>query len=250
MNKRNKNKNKNRKNRSYARIGGKNVPVRNGTWNDIISPYLAPQHSYTSFENFVITGIDPHKYMSLKYVTNLSVNIAAGVAVQQTFNLNSIFDPDRTGVGHQPYLYDQMAALYNRYRVLHCFWKISYANNTGSYNAVVLPVNGLINTAITTSATYETAAELPFSTYKLVPGTGGFPVVFRGGIALNKLNGTPIIEYMSDDRTEAQVGASPTEILTLVTAAYNPTLAAIIVNFTCELRFIVDFHDPISLAGS
>ena len=32
--------------------------------------------------------------------------------------MNSLFDPDQTGTGHQPYYFDQFAALYNRYTVL------------------------------------------------------------------------------------------------------------------------------------
>lgn len=33
------------------------------------------------------------------------------------YRLNSLYDPDQTGVGHQPILRDQMTLLYNRYRV-------------------------------------------------------------------------------------------------------------------------------------
>ncbi len=36
---------------------------------------------------------------------------------QYEFRLNSIYDPDLSGTGHQPYMYDQFAALYGRYRV-------------------------------------------------------------------------------------------------------------------------------------
>ncbi len=207
-------------------------------------------NNYTSIENFRVTGIDAHKYMTMKYVQSFSVSVAAGVGTQQTMNLNSIFDPDRTGVGHQPMYYDQMSALYNRYRVLRTFWKISFANNNGSYNTVVIPINGLINTAVAGVTTYDTACELQHAQYKLVPGTGGFPVVFLGNIALHVLNGCPLIEYMGDDRFEAQVGASPTELMTLAIGIYNPTVATIIVNFTVQMVFLVDLHDVISIAGS
>lgn len=42
------------------------------------------------------------------------------------FNLGSIFDPDYTGVGHQPAFHDQWATLYNRYRVIGVRYKVIF----------------------------------------------------------------------------------------------------------------------------
>ncbi len=211
---------------------------------------LSPQRTYTNRENSYITGIDPHKYVVLKYVDNFSATIASTAGTQQTMNLNSIFDPDRTGVGHQPLYYDQYAALYNRYRVLKVHWKIVFGNTTGTFNTVVLPVNGLISSAVAGSATYATACEQPRAIFKLVAGNGGIPVTYEGNINLNNLNGCTVTEYLGDDRFEAQIGASPTEIMTLAIGIYNPTVASILVNFTVEMHFYVDLHDIISISGS
>ncbi len=230
-------KNKNRKNRKNGKSSNNGYA-------------LISQRVYTNRENTYITGIDPHKYVCLKYVDNFSASVATTAGTQQTMNLNSIFDPDRSGGGHQPLYYDQYAALYNRYRVLKVWWKVSFANNTGSYNTVVVPTNGLLSSSVAGSATYVTAAEQPRAVYKLVPGTGGFPVVYTGSISLNNLNGCTETEYLGDDRFEAQIGASPTEIMVLNLGVYNPTLATIIVNWTIEMKFYVDLHDVISIAGS
>jgi len=49
------------------------------------------------------------------------VTLTAGASglfgTEQIFRLNSLFDPDLSGVGHQPYGYDSLAALYYRYKV-------------------------------------------------------------------------------------------------------------------------------------
>ncbi len=69
-----------------------------------------------------INSVIPHSmrvelpYVSLAEVTTTS-NGAAGWGHFQTWSLNSIFDPDVSGVGHQPLGHDQWANLYHDYYV-------------------------------------------------------------------------------------------------------------------------------------
>jgi len=52
--------------------------------------------------------------------------ITSGSAlVDKIWNINSVFDPDQSGVGHQPRYFDQLALLYNRYRVLSATFDVS-----------------------------------------------------------------------------------------------------------------------------
>lgn len=59
----------------------------------------------------------------VKFTYSFSQNLveaAAGAGTQQLWNLNSLYDPDASGVGHQPLYYDQMfsnAGPYQRYTV-------------------------------------------------------------------------------------------------------------------------------------
>jgi len=205
---------------------------------------------YTAYERSSLTFLDPHRYMTFKYYASFTFTVTLGTAVQQTMNLNSLFDPDRTGVGHQPYGYDQMAALYNRYRVLRTKFKITFGTGVGSANVLVLPLNGLLPTAITTQATYDTAAENPRSRVSIQGGQGAPSITFHGNIALNNLNGCTMLEYKADDRFEAQIGASPTEVMVLNIAVLNLTVATLTVPADVTLSFYTDLHDPISLGGS
>lgn len=66
----------------------------------------------------------PHiKRVRLNYQGYCALNttsLSATFGTSQSICLNSLFDPDQTGVGHQPYGYDQLCALagpYNRYKV-------------------------------------------------------------------------------------------------------------------------------------
>lgn len=55
--------------------------------------------------------------MDHKYLTTISLDPGAGSYGYYRFRTNSLFDPDHTGVGHQPMYFDQMAALYKEYVV-------------------------------------------------------------------------------------------------------------------------------------
>lgn len=53
-------------------------------------------------------------------------------AAYQVYRLASIYDPDFTGVGHQPAFHDQWAALYKHYRVIGVKWSVLFAPKRGA----------------------------------------------------------------------------------------------------------------------
>jgi hypothetical protein len=68
----------------------------------------------------------PHLYnnhftVKLTYADTFNYSITpSGGGARQIFRANSIFDPDYTGVGHQPLFRDMWASQYNFYTVLAC----------------------------------------------------------------------------------------------------------------------------------
>lgn len=60
------------------------------------------------------------KLVRHKYCDTITIAAAGGAGVAQSYGwrANSLFDPDLTGVGHQPMFYDEMAAQYKYYTVL------------------------------------------------------------------------------------------------------------------------------------
>lgn len=74
-------------------------------------------------------------------------NGIGNVPVVRQYSCNSLFDPDITGIGHQPYLYDQVTALYDAVRCVTSIISVTFTNNiitqtfTGSgTNAVICGV--------------------------------------------------------------------------------------------------------------
>jgi len=67
--------------------------------------------------------------ITLKYSETTSFSASPAPAAQ-TYRMNSLFDPNLTGVGHQPSYFDNLAAIYGRYIVLGYSVKAEINNHT------------------------------------------------------------------------------------------------------------------------
>lgn len=66
---------------------------------------------------------------TLKYIEAISLNPGvAGVPATYVFSANGAYDPNITGVGHQPRGFDQLAALYDHYYVMNATIKITWTS--------------------------------------------------------------------------------------------------------------------------
>jgi hypothetical protein len=212
---------------------------------------LARAGGYTAREKMRLTWLDPHRYVTLRYTETIATTLATVTAVAQVFNLNSVFAPNRTGgaTAHQAYGFDQLSPLYNRYRVLRTLWRCVFAPSSLAYHLCVFPLNALLSVAPTTAILFDVACEQQ-QAQVWDQGSSGQSKMITGEIALNQLAGTTRAEYLADDRYEANVGASPAEVMVLYIVLYNPNASSITMQYSVELEFEVDFHDPTSQPGS
>jgi len=56
--------------------------------------------------------------VTMRYVDRCSLNAGTATGAIQAYRANSIFDPDSTGTGHQPYGRDTWATMFNHYTVI------------------------------------------------------------------------------------------------------------------------------------
>jgi len=65
---------------------------------------------------------------------NVAINTVGSVptASKYRFRLNSVYDPDVTGTGEQPYQYDQLTAIYTKYIVRSATVHITFNDPTSS----------------------------------------------------------------------------------------------------------------------
>lgn len=95
----------------------------------------------------------------MKYSQEVSIDPSAIGNATYTWRMNGIHDVDFAVGGHQPMGYDQMAAVYNRY-------KVNGARMTAT----------CINTADTTSSYYMFINYSDSSTFVIVPAIGATPL--------------------------------------------------------------------------
>lgn len=187
-----------------------------------------------------------------RFITKMKYSefVSADVFGIHRFNLNSIYDPNRTGVGHQPYGFDTLASLYNRYRVIACGYRIHVAAGTGtsgsqSFQVVALPANEELSTS-----SLSEWRENPRAKY--ICQNAGAPTVFlKGKTYIPSLVGRTRAQYMADDRYQATTAASPNElaILNLAIGGGADTLTAG-AGIQILLEYTVEFFDIKHLAQS
>lgn len=67
---------------------------------------------------------------TLRYADVVSLVTGAGGNQTHLFSCNGLYDPNITGIGHQPLYFDQLVALYKHYTVLSSKIKITAINNS------------------------------------------------------------------------------------------------------------------------
>lgn len=74
---------------------------------------------------------------TLKYASHgFNLNAAAGIAADYVFRANSLFDPDYTGIGHQPYGFDSIMPMYDHFTVIGAKLNVTFHNSDINTSAI------------------------------------------------------------------------------------------------------------------
>lgn len=195
-----------------------------------------------------ISPFAPRIVTSLVYCEIVSITMASGPGnLDYQFNLNSLFDPDITGAGHQPKGFDQLSTLYARYRVYAVRYHVSYIVNLSTDQNVafvVAPTNSSSGYANLTSPREVFQSKYNISTFYT-------PRSVSGMVNLPQLNGKSRESYAADDTTAGTTTTSPSEVLSLhCVSAIQNTAVSQSANLSIKLEFLSEFWDPYQLAQS
>jgi len=147
-------------------------------------------------------------YYTLK--TGVGLNPAIGAAAGYVFNLNSLHDPNTSGVGHQPTGFDQLIAIYEQFVVYGVKYRIQVANSETSLEAI----HGITITdqpgTVTDPRQYMENGQ---TQWKCVAARGGGNISeFSGYVDLAKVHGIKPEEYLEEDVYAGNSATSPTEM--------------------------------------
>jgi hypothetical protein len=123
----------------------------------------------------------------LKYDMYFDASLAANTFTYYEFAANGCYDPDLSGVGHQPYMYDQYTDRYSKYRVLGFRYQVLVPMNNNPAESIKVGTQ-IRNDNYT--PTYPAFFEQPYT--KARAGTQGSPtLVLNGGRNLTKISTRP-----------------------------------------------------------
>lgn len=108
--------------KTTRRPAKKSVGVRKRTYKrrrDVFRP-----------QRLLRVGFPKTTAVKLRYVDGISLNPTISTLATYVFRANGLFDPNATGIGHQPMNFDMWAALYNHYVVIGA--KITVTFNFGT----------------------------------------------------------------------------------------------------------------------
>jgi len=227
--------------RKPSRFAKRKFSRKPGSVNEYMSNHLVTKT--------VSMGVSRSDRILLKLPYEQNITFTANTYLENQFNVNSLFDPDRTGVGHQPMGFDQWTTFYNRYLVYGVSYRLEFMNLSGTS----APYVGVVFNNDATSLAPSTALEQDRSINRFLSfSTGGScRGLIKGYIANNAITGVPKSKYNSDDAYASVYTASPSEVILAHVFCMDSTVST---NVTCYVKVRLVYHcmmfDPHPLPSS
>lgn len=176
------------------------------------------------------------RYVEVFYVTT-TANVLQSFYTYQT----SAYDPRSNLGGHQPYYFDQFAALYQRYRVDRLDYRITFATDSAVGHFYYMACSSTATPEGSTAV--ELLEELPF-VKRSQGNAGGGPRTIRGTLEPHVILGVPKLKYQTDDTFSALVGSNPVNMAYLTPYFWSgPTAGDAKLHIRLELTFTTTFFE-------
>lgn len=139
--------------------------------------------------------------------------------------MNSVFDPDYTGGGHQPQGFDEYSALYDSYRVNYVDVEIQACLDYDATETVMYSVNEHHGTTYVTD--FDAAGENLNSVVGILTFVGAgqrakSELVYKKRVYPNKIMGLNWNQYLTDSASSTAVTGSPAYVPRLTFGVGSP----------------------------
>ncbi len=210
--------------------------------------YKKKSYSTSSFTN---QSVGPRTLIrKLRYSDSVILNAPTAAAVNHFFSANGMFDPDITGIGHQPLGFDQYMLMYDHYKVIGSKITITPLGNPGTDTADNQQIITLsLDDDITANTNIHNMIEQGLVSWRLLnPGGSSAPRSLTKGFSQKR--------YFSNRKAaETMVGsvsANPSEqaFFNIGTAALNGSGDPVSIAVLVVIDYIVSFTERKTLASS
>lgn len=148
--------------------------------------------------------------LTYTHTSGLSSGTVGVIGTEQVFRLNSLYDPDFTGSGHQPYGFDQVSSLYKHYQVYGVKVSVTCTDPTLDANYVAAMFQPSTATYTLAGKDQDQVRENPLAITRVLNNTGSQITRFSQYFPIYKLEGiTPVQYSASMDLYSADVSTNP-----------------------------------------
>lgn len=189
----------------------------------------------------------------MPYVEHVTISTTLGARAFHAFSLNSAFDPNYTGTGHQPLGYDQMTPIFGKYCVIGAQAKVTFWNKDDNE---VIGVALYLSENPTPPGNTVTLIEQGAIQYKFLGPTGqtynnGNPqTTMYVNVSMKKF--FKVASLLDNTELNTPVTNNPTRQCFLHCIVYQPDGGSSSVSATAhvELRQRIVFNQPLNLTSS
>lgn len=177
------------------------------TRTTVVKKKTLPRYNYVPTK--VYLGKQPlplQLFNTVKYAESVVVTLIGGFN-SYLFSCNSLFDPNRTGTGHQPMYFDQLIALYDHYTVLRS--RIKFSPLPGGLFDTPFAATVYQDDDATVATTFTQALEQKSAckAKTWIPQAGPNPTLYSSWDAAKTFGPNP----QAQDSLQGDATASPTE---------------------------------------
>lgn len=161
-----------------------------------------------------------------------------------------MYDPDYTGLGHQPLWYDQVAPMWSKYRVYGIKYVLEAMNtNTNQLATMVVQHSSDIAELPETGNAFSTLRERNNSRTYTLTSSQGRPIKVKGYMSTYRPFGMTKTDFIGDEDFEAAIANTPAKTAYLHTyfVTFNSTA---IINLQVRLVYYVELFQRKNVSGS
>jgi len=192
-------------------------------------------------------GFPNQKTVRLRYVTEIGLNAGSGSIAVHQFRANSLYDPDKTGVGHQPSNFDPLMTMYDHYTVIGSKIKITPVTDNNvdrfpAYVGIYTADKSSLATMYATGGISNVFEQRRNNKFKHVTGEGGElsnpnNKSLTSYWSAKKFFGKPTKTMIGNDLYRGSASTSPTE-----NALWEVYAASVIANDPGQTQLLVEIE--------